>query len=147
MGDLLLKHGDIIELPEKLPSGEEIIYDDGPKQPIEAKLGKKTNCNGNLIVVKEDLLPSKFKAPCSYKIMEKQNGKGIVTIEVPTVKVTAKQKLNGHPMVLIKGKFKVKLSKAPPAVAPPPANTPDPVLIAMGDAQFSQAAKSNVKGI
>ncbi len=145
MGHLLLKDGDHIELPEKLPSVEEIIYDKGPKEPIVAGMGKKSKSNGKLLVVKDDLL--KFQAMCNYKIAEKQNGRGVVTIEVATVKITQKQKLNTFPMVLINGTFKVKLSKGPPAMAPPPANTPDPALVAMGDAKFSQNGKSNVKGI
>lgn len=144
MGAPLLKHGDKIKLPTKLPAGEDVIYDKGPQQPMEAKNGGQGKNSGQLLLVKPDL--AAFIATFSYMINEKQNGRGFATIDMATVKLAMKQKLNGQPLVLIQGTFKVKLSKGPPAMAPPPTNMPDPVLLAMGDAEFIPSLAAKVNG-
>ncbi|MEL7145254.1 MAG: hypothetical protein AAFO69_02715 [Bacteroidota bacterium] len=144
MGTPLLKHGDKIKLPTKLQAGEDVIYDKGPQQPMEAKNGGQGKNHGQLLLVEPDL--AAFIAPFSYKINEKLNGRGFATIDMSTVKLAKKQKLNNQVMVLIDGTFKVKLSKGPPALAPPPTNMPDPVLLAMGDAEFIQTLASKVNG-
>lgn len=140
----LLKHGDKIKLPTKLSAGDDVIYDKGPQQPLEAKNGGKGLNNGQKLIVKPDL--AAFIATFSYKINEKQNGRGFATIDLSTVKLALKQKLLGQPLVLIDGSFKVKLSKGPPAMAPPPTNMPDPMLLAMGDAEFLQTQATKVNG-
>ena len=144
MGAPLLKHGDKIVLPTDIPSLEKLAYDKGKEQDMEAKNGGKGNNHGQLLLVKSDL--AAFVAPFSYKINEKQNGRGVATIDVPTVKIAETQKLNDQPMVLIEGTFKVKLSKGPPAQAPPPTNMPDPALLATGDAEFKQTIAAKVNG-
>lgn len=145
MAEVLLKDGDQIVLPVQMKTIETIIYDKGPVQQIKALANQTIKSHGKPLCVVKDV--TDFMATCQYIKADKVQGKGVVQIIVdPSFTSTTKGTLKGQKMVLIKGTFKVKLTKNLPAKSPPPVNMPDPPSLGQGEGNFISVGPPTIKG-